>query len=57
MATFSRYNPGFDNEIALNGKYDLRLPTQKMNIFVAKRYEILEESVQSILKSADGGTR
>lgn len=55
MATFNRYNPGFDNEIAVNGKYELRLPAQKMNIFIAKRYEILDESVQQLLKSS--GTR
>ena len=52
LATFNRYNPGFDNEIALNGKYHLRLPTLKMNIFVAKRYQILEESMQLLLKPA-----
>lgn len=50
--TFNRYNPGFDNEIAINGKYQLRLPTQKMNIFVAKRYQILDESMQVLLKTA-----
>ena len=54
VATFNKYNPGFDNEIALNGKYNLRLPTQKMNIFVAKRYQILDESIQQLLKSSSG---
>ncbi len=54
LATFNKYNPGFDNEIALNGKYNLRLPTQKMNIFVAKRYQILDESIQQLLKSSSG---
>jgi len=57
IATFNRYNPGFENEIAVNGKYDLRLPTQKMNIFVAKRYEILNESIQLLLNSANTGTK
>lgn len=47
---FERYNPHFDHEIALNGKYNLRLPVQKMNSFIAKRYEILEESMQSLMK-------
>ncbi len=55
-ATFDHYNPGFDNKIALEGKYELRLPTQKMNLFVAKRYEILEESLQMLLKSTNSGT-
>jgi len=47
---FDHYNPNFDNEIALNGKYHLRLPTSKMNTFVSKRYQILDESLQAILK-------
>lgn len=56
-ATFNRYNPNFDTQIALNGKYELRLPTAKMNIFVAKRYQILDESMTLLLKSANGGTQ
>ncbi|MBL0234949.1 MAG: lytic transglycosylase domain-containing protein [Chitinophagaceae bacterium] len=46
---FDRYNPNFDNDIALNGKYELRLPKEKMNVFINKRYQILEESMQLIL--------
>ncbi len=49
MINFLRYNPNFDNEIALNGKYELRLPKEKMNLFVNNRYKILEESMQVIL--------
>ena len=56
LITFNRYNPGFDNQIAINGTYELRLPMQKMNIFVAKRYQILDESVQLLLNSANPGT-
>lgn len=56
LAAFNHYNPNFDNEVAVNGKYQLRLPTQKMNIFIAKRYEILDESLQLLLKSANSGT-
>ena len=56
MVTFLRYNPRFDNEIAVNGTYELRLPIQKMNIFIAKRYEILDESIQLILKPANSTT-
>lgn len=52
---FNRYNPNFDSEIALNGKYNLRLPAQKMNNFIAKRYEILEESMQLLMKATGGG--
>lgn len=55
--TFDRYNPGFDNKIAVDGKYELRLPTQMMNIFVAKRYQILDESIQLLLKPVDNASR
>ncbi len=50
LEQFNRYNPGFDEKIALNSKYELRLPTEKMNIFIAKRYQILDESMQLLLK-------
>lgn len=56
-ATFDHFNPGFDNKIALEGKYELRLPVQKMNLFVAKRFEILDESLQLLLKPGNTGTR
>ena len=56
--TFERFNPGFDNKIALEGKYELRLPVQKMNLFVAKRFEILDESLQLLLRTTPNpGTR
>lgn len=57
MSDFLRYNPGFDNAIAVDGKYELRLPNQKMNVFIQKRYEILDESVQSLLKATNNGSR
>jgi membrane-bound lytic murein transglycosylase D len=54
---FDRYNPNFDNEIAVLGKYNLRLPVQKMNVFIAKRYQILDESMEMLLKPAAGGSQ
>jgi len=51
---FNRYNPNFDNEIAIKGTYNLRLPMQKMNHFIAKRYDILEESMQLLMKQGNG---
>jgi membrane-bound lytic murein transglycosylase D len=56
-ASFDHYNPGFDNKIALEGKYELRLPTQKMNVFVSKRYDILDESIKLLLNSANASAR
>lgn len=57
VVTFNKFNPNFDNEIALNGKYELRLPIQKMNIFVAKRYEILDESLNLLLKTSNTNSK
>jgi membrane-bound lytic murein transglycosylase D len=47
--SFNRYNPGFDNSIANNSKYELRLPNDKMDVFLAKKYQILEESIRALL--------
>lgn len=57
IATFNRYNPGFDNKIAVDGQYELRLPTPKMNIFVEKRYQILEESMKILLEGSTSRNR
>jgi len=57
VLTFNRYKPGFDNQVATNGSYDLRLPNDKMDIFLAKKIEILNESMQLLLKSANSGTQ
>jgi len=47
MATFSRYNPDFDKVMAsTNNSYELKLPAAKMELFVANKYEILNESLQ-----------
>ncbi|MEN9549832.1 MAG: hypothetical protein RIR12_2423 [Bacteroidota bacterium] len=52
--SFDRFNPGFDNKIGLDGKYNLRLPIQQMNTFVEKRYEILDESMKLLLDKGMG---
>ena len=51
IAEFNRYNPDFDKLISHNGKYELRLPADKMELFMAKRYDILNESLQIMLDS------
>ncbi len=48
---FNRYNPGFDKQVATTGTYDLRLPVEKMELFITKKFEILNESMQILLKS------
>ncbi len=49
ITQFNRFNPQFDNMIANNGNYDLRLPNDKMQVFLANKYTILNECVQVLL--------
>jgi membrane-bound lytic murein transglycosylase D len=49
IVQFNRYNPEFDYMMANNGNYDLRLPQDKMPIFMANKYVILNECVQLLL--------
>ncbi|HNU88875.1 MAG TPA: hypothetical protein PKJ94_11310, partial [Ferruginibacter sp.] len=49
IVQFNRYNPDFDNMMAINGNYDLRLPADKMQLFLANKYSILNECVQLLL--------
>lgn len=57
IVLFNRMNPDFDKLIADNGKYELRLPSDKMDIFLTRRFDILNESVQTLLKSVNDGNR
>src|SRR5882724_3954413 len=53
-ATFARYNPDFDKIMAgSNNTYDLKLPADKMELFAANKYQILNESVQLLLAGGD----
>ncbi len=51
---FDRYNPGFDNRLATGATYNLQLPKDKMKDFFDKRYLILNESVNQLLRSVKG---
>ncbi len=47
---FNRYNPDFDKVMASeNNCYDLKLPEDKMDLFVSNKYQILNESVQYLM--------
>jgi membrane-bound lytic murein transglycosylase D len=47
---FARYNPEFDRVMAsTNNTYELKLPSDKMELFAANKYQILNESVQLLL--------
>jgi membrane-bound lytic murein transglycosylase D len=53
QSDFNRFNPHFDKLIAsADNSYDLKLPADKMELFTANKYQILNESVQLLL-SAD----
>jgi membrane-bound lytic murein transglycosylase D len=50
VVEFNRYNPDFDKVMAsANNSYDLKLPAEKMDLFVSNKYQILNESVQRLL--------
>jgi membrane-bound lytic murein transglycosylase D len=51
---FNRFNPNFDAQVAIKGSYDLRLPADKMEIFNAKKNQILEESLKLLLSQPAG---
>jgi membrane-bound lytic murein transglycosylase D len=58
IAAFHKINPDFDKEIAFNGRYPLRLPAEKMDLFTNKKSAILNESIQLLLngEAASSGT-
>jgi len=57
LEDFNRYNPGFDDALASSGTYDLRLPNDKMDLFVANKYPILNECVQQLLGDVNVDTK
>ncbi len=49
IAEFNRLNPNFDKALAANGSFDLKLPTDKLLLFQAKKPQILEQSIRLML--------
>lgn len=49
IGEFDKYNPDFNNRIARDGQYELRLPASRMKIFEENKYNILNECVQMML--------
>ncbi len=52
IVNFDHFNPSFDATLSTKGNYDLRLPAAKMQLFVANKFTILNESVQLLLGGA-----
>lgn len=46
---FDHYNPGFDHALASGADYSLKLPNDKMTLFIANKYLILNECVEQLL--------
>jgi membrane-bound lytic murein transglycosylase D len=58
LPAFNKINPNFDRDIAFNGRYELRLPTDKMDLFMTRKTDILNESMQILLSAETAaGTR
>ena len=51
QADFDHYNPGFNNVLSTGASYKLQLPSEKMEQFKAKKFEILNESVTQLLQN------
>ena len=49
VGLFNHFNPAFDAMMSTKGNFDLRLPPDKMQLFVTNKYQILNESVQVLL--------
>lgn len=54
---FKRFNPGFDEQMALKGSYDLRLPKEKMDLFLEKKPAILNECLSILLNPSSDPAR
>jgi membrane-bound lytic murein transglycosylase D len=53
ISEFNRYNPDFDKKMASSyNVYELKLPADRMELFSANKYIILNESVQLLLTGA-----
>ena len=50
MAAFDRLNPDLDKALSMGSSYDLRLPSNKMDLFITNKYSILNDCVQALLK-------
>jgi len=49
LTEFNKYNPLLDEKLSLTGSYELKLPKEKMELFVANKYLILNESIELLL--------
>jgi membrane-bound lytic murein transglycosylase D len=53
ITEFNRLNPAFDMVMSSGENFDLRLPSDKMDLFVANKYPILNECVHVLLNTVN----
>ena len=53
---FNRLNPGFDDMVSSDEGFSLRLPSDKMDLFVKNKYPILNECVHVLLNGLDNSS-
>ena len=49
---FQRLNPNFDRQLSSTGRYELRLPQDKMSLFQVNKNQILDQSIRMIVEGA-----
>lgn len=49
IASFSKLNPNLDKVLASNSTYQLKLPVDKMQVFLDKKNDMLNESIQMLI--------
>jgi membrane-bound lytic murein transglycosylase D len=54
VVAFKKINPDFDKLIASNGRYELHLPNEKMELFLSKKFTILNECMELLLNPDAG---
>lgn len=57
MSTFSMLNPQMENVLSTGAEFKLQLPGEKMELFKAKKYDILNQSVEELLNNVRIDTR
>jgi membrane-bound lytic murein transglycosylase D len=57
ITEFNRLNPAFDMVMSSGDIFDLRLPLEKMDLFVANKYQILNECVHVLLNTVNTETK
>ena len=54
ISMFNQLNPDMDNTLAKGDVYPMRIPSDKLQLFQAKKIEILKQSVELLLSKGSG---